>query len=189
MGELQVVGDAAVGEIQIIGLSRELACESIDLLDHRHDAKLLAAVAHVQALGFGKVLDLLVLDHSPCNLEVAEALALSFAQQVGRHLVDVVILFQFLIGTHYALELLEEPLVNLGEVVNLIDRIASLHGLGDDKNTLVGRFAESLVDVIDLNDLVFDKAMHTLTNHTETLLYCLFECSSDCHHLAHRLHA
>ena len=73
--------------------------------------------------------------------------------------------------------------------MNLIDRIASLHGLGDDKHTLVGRFAESLVDVINLNDLVFDKAVHTLTNHAETLLYCLLECSSDCHHLAHRLHA
>ena len=143
----------------------------------------------MQALGFGQVLDLLVLDHCPGNLEVAEALAFSFAQEVGRHQVDVVILFQFLIGTHYALELLEEPLVNLGEVVNLIDRIASPHCLGDDEHALVGRFAKSLVDVIDLNDLVLDKAMHTLADHAETLLYCLLEGTTDGHHLAHRLHA
>ena len=62
------------------------------------------------------------------NLEIREAIDLGFAEQVGFKGVDV-LLFQSLINIDDMLQLLEEPLVNLRQIVNLINGILrQVHG-------------------------------------------------------------
>ena len=86
------------------------------------------------------------------------------------------------------LKLLEEPLVDLCKFVNLVDGVALMHSLRDDEHTLVGRLAQSCVDIVNLKFLILYEAMHTLTNHTQTLLDSLLEVATDSHNLAYRLH-
>ena len=85
-------------------------------------------------------------------------------------------------------QLFQEPLVNLGEFVYLVDGIALVHGFRDDEHTLVGGFAKGSVDVVNLQFLVFNKAVHALSNHTQSLLDGLFEGATDGHYLANRFH-
>lgn len=71
----------------------------------------------------------------------------------------------------------------------LIDGVALVHGLGDDKHTLVGRLAQGQVDVWYLQFFVLHIAMHALPDHAQAFLYGFLEVAADGHHLAHRLHA
>ena len=73
--------------------------------------------------------------------------------------------------------------------MNLVDIIFShVHGLRDDKDTLVRRLAQGSVDIANLQFLVLHEAVHALTNHTQALLDGLLKGATDGHHLAHRLH-
>ena len=63
-----------------------------------------------------------------------------------------------------------------------------MHGLGDDEHTLVSGFTQCSVDIGNLQFLVLDKTVHSLTNHSQSLLDSLLEVATDSHHLAHRLH-
>ena len=90
---------------------------------------------------------------------------------------------------HDVLQLVEEPLVYFSKVMYLVNSVTRTHSLRDYEDTFVGRFAESLVDIIDNKLLVFNETVHSLTNHTETFLDSFFESTSDSHHLTYRLHA
>ena len=46
-----------------------------------------------------------------------------------------------------------------------------------------------MVEVVHMQLLVLGEAVHTLTNHTKTLLDGIFEGTTDSHYLTHRLHA
>ena len=98
-------------------------------------------------------------------------------------------LVEFLRSLHDVHQLVEEPLVNLGEVVNLVYCVACTHSLRDDEDTLVGRFAQCFVDVFDNQLLVFHETVHALTNHTKTFLDGFFEGTSDGHDFTYRFHA
>ena len=86
------------------------------------------------------------------------------------------------------LQLLKEPLVNLGKIVYLVYGIALVHSLRDNKHTLVGRLAQSCVDILYLKFLVLNESVHTLANHTQTLLDSFLEVAADSHNLTNRLH-
>ena len=72
--------------------------------------------------------------------------------------------------------------------MNLIYGISGTEGILNDENALVGRFAQSLVDIGNVECLVLDKAMHALPYHAQSLLDYLLKCAAYCHHLAHRFH-
>ncbi len=126
--------------------------------------------------------------HGAGYLEVGEAVDLGLAQQVAVESVDVAFL-QPLVDVDDVLELIEEPLVNLRQVVNLVDGVALVHGLGDNEHTLVGGVAQGLIDVGNLQFLVLHIAVHALANHTQALLNGFLEVAANGHHLADRLHA
>ena len=73
--------------------------------------------------------------------------------------------------------------------MNLIHGVTSFHGFRDDEDALVGRLAESFVDVIHFQHFILHKAVHSLTYHAETFLYGLLESAADSHHFAYGLHA
>ena len=95
---------------------------------------------------------------------------------------------QGLVDVDDVFQLFQEPLVNLGEFVYLVDGIAFVHGFRDDEHAFVCGFAQCCIDVVDLQFLVFNKAVHTLSNHAQSLLDGLFEGATDGHYLANRLH-
>ncbi len=187
-GEVDIVGHTVVGEVEVVGLCREFAGQCVNLLDHRHDAQLLTLCTDAQDLLFC-LLGHLTLQQGAANLEVGEAFLLGFEQQLGRHILHLAVLLQFVVGIDDALEFLQEPLVDLGEVVYLVNGIAGLHGLADDEDALVGWFVQCLVDVGHLQNLVLQEAVHALSNHAQTLLDGLFEGAADGHDLTYRLHA
>ena len=83
------------------------------------------------------------------------------------------------------LQLLKEPLVDLGKFVNLVYSIAFMHSLGDYEHTLVCRLAKSSIDILNLKFLILNKAVHALTNHAKTLLNGLLKIAANGHNLTY----
>jgi len=92
-------------------------------------------------------------------LEVGEAVDLGLVEQGGKlgfldvlqqfeglhkgvHICQMRILAQAVVDLDDMLQLLQEPAVDLGEVMNLIYGITHQHGLGNDKDTGIGRMTK-----------------------------------------------
>ena len=73
--------------------------------------------------------------------------------------------------------------MDLFHAVSLTERFA------DNENAGVCWLPQSCIDVGDDELFVFAEAVHTLPDHAESLLDCLFKGATDSHHLADRLHA
>ena len=88
------------------------------------------------------------------------------------------------------LHALDEPRVNLGQLLDALDGVTFLQSLGDGEDTEVGRVGQRvvqviefhvvrvrklLIQVVELGVVVADETVHSLTNHTETLLEHLLE--------------
>ena len=91
-------------------------------------------------------------------------------------------------STHDIHQFLKEPFINLGQIVYLINRISGTESFGNDKDTFISRFAQGFINIGYHEFLVFYKAMHALTYHTETFLDSLFKGTADSHHLAYGFH-
>ena len=126
--------------------------------------------------------------HGAGNLEVGEALHLGAAEEFGVEHVDGGTLVELEVCLVDAVELLEEPAVDFGEFVDLVDGVAGGKCLFNHEDALVGRFAEGSVDIVYLEFLVVDEAVHALADHAEALLDDLLEGAADGHHFAHGLH-
>ena len=118
---------ASVGYIEVVGLSRILCCQGINLLHYRQDAIALALVANQEG-SLVHVAQLLLQAHGTGYLEVGKTVDLSGAEQILVKSIDVALLHR-LVDVDDVLQLLKEPLVNLGQVVNLIYGIALVHCL------------------------------------------------------------
>ena len=86
------------------------------------------------------------------------------------------------------LQTLQEPFVNLGQFLNTVDSVTLLQSLGDSKDTQVGGVGQGIVQIVELRMIVAYETVHTLTNHTQTLLNHFLERASDRHDFANRLH-
>ena len=129
-----------------------------------------------------------VLPDGSLDLKIGEALLLGKAQELHRHVLKSVVGVHVLVGLHDVLQLIEEPFVDLGEVVDLIYRVAGAHSLGDHEDAFVGRLPESLLQVGDLELLVADESVRSLTDHSESFLDGLLEAAADGHNLADGFH-
>ena len=183
-----IVRRTAIRQIQVIGLCGIFGGKGIYLFHHRHDTYALAVLAYRQ----DAVLHIALPTDSTCHLEIRKSLALCLIKQFLRKFgkLDVVIppLMQLFRGLHDVFQLIEEPLVYLGEFVNLVNGISRTHCLRNNEDTLIGRFAQSLVDVGNHQFLVFHKSVHSLPYHAESFLDSFFKRAPDSHHLSYRLH-
>jgi len=118
---------ACVGYIEVVGLGWILCCQGINLLHYRQDAIALALVANQQGC-LVHVAQLLLQAHGTGYLEVGETINLSRTEQILTDGIDVALL-HLLVDVDDVLQLLQEPLVNLGQVVNLIYGITLVHCL------------------------------------------------------------
>ena len=86
------------------------------------------------------------------------------------------------------MEFVEEPLVYLGKLMDAVNGISALHRLRDYEYAFISRSRESLVNVGYIHEFVFNKSVHALSYHAETLLDDFLKSTSDGHHLSYRLH-
>ena len=185
--ERNVVGNGAVGEVEVVGLCGIFGSEGVNLLHIGHNACHLTACAdgHLCLLH----LHFLFQSDGACHLEIGESLTLSLRQEFVVEDIDVADALQFLVGAVNVVELLEEPAVNLRQFMDLVDGITLVESLFDDEDSLVGGCLECGIHIVNLQFVVSDESVHALSNHTQTLLDNLFEGASDGHHFAYGFHA
>ena len=134
------------------------------------------------------IVQLLLQAHGARYLEISEAIDFRRAEEFLVEDVDAGALLQLLVDVDDVLELVEEPLVYLGELVYLVDGVAPVHGLGNHEDALVSGLAQGCVDVGNHEFLVLHKAVHALAYHAHALLDGLLKGAANGHHLAYRLH-
>ena len=100
-------------------------------------------------------------------------------------MLDSPLLLQFYVGVENVLQLLQEPLVNLCEVVDLVDGVAAMKGFLHHQYTLISWCLEGSFHIVNFQLLIADKTMKTLSDHAKPLLDSLFEGATDCHHFTH----
>ena len=187
MCEIYIVRSSVVGDVEVVGLGRVFGSQRVDLLDDRGDAALLAVAADLQHIGLDLV-GLAVADRTG-QLEVRETALFRFADQFIGHVGDTVVLFELALDADDVFELLEEPFVDPGQLVDAFDRVALFERVGDHEDAFVGGMRERLVDVDAGERLVRDEPVHALSDHAQPFLDHLFEAAPDGHHLADRFHA
>ena len=183
---VDVVLDAAVGKVEVIGLCGELAGQCVYLFDDRQYAQPFAVLAHLQNRlihGHGSTQT-----HGTCHLEIGEAQLLGAQEQFAIQLLYAREVLEFRVNADDMLQALQEPAVNLGKFVDTLHAIALIHSLCDGEDALVGRCFQGRVQVIDMQVFVLGETVHALTYHTQAFLDSLFERAADSHHLAHGFH-
>ena len=183
--ERNVVILTVVGHIEIVGQLGVLRSNRIDTLDGGQYVSLLTQCAYGQHL---LVHILAALAYETCNLEVRESQSLSLPKHLNGQLLDRVVATQNNRVVVDILQFFEEPRRDLRQFEQTLDRVALLQRLSNGKYTQVGRIRQLLVQIVEVLVLVSDKAVHTLTDHTQTLLNHLLKRFADRHNLAHRLH-
>ena len=187
-----VIGVTRVSHVKVVGLSRELGGESIDLLDNRKDAVGLTQVTDLglSPLAFGGIAvasDLTITETG--HLEGSEALRSILADEV----VEVGLVFARLSHRGNVLQLAEEPLINLGELVDLINTPAILKSGLNSKETGIGGRLELLLEryLALIDDEARIATLETIkgrVDHTACLLDHLLEGAADGHDLTDTKH-
>ena len=125
-------------------------------------------------------------------LEIGESLHFRLAEQLVRHIGNLLVVIAPFVhlfrSVHDVLQFLQEPFVNLGQLMNLVYRVICTHGFADHEDALVRRLTKGFVHVFYNQFLILYETMHSLTNHAQTFLNGFFESTSDSHHLAPRFH-
>jgi hypothetical protein len=175
--EVEIVLGGVVGKVEVVGESRELGSDSVDLLDERHNVELESSATNV----------VLVARPEDGELLVGESLLLGLAEEgrgdvvdgVGRHLVSEVA---------ETLELGEEPLVDLGQLPDLVDGVATVHGVGNGEHALVRGSLELGVQVDRHESLSLVETKVAWVDGTNGLLDSLLEGAANSHDLTNTLH-
>ena len=105
-----------------------------------------------------------------------------------RQVLQTIYLFELGIETDNMLQTLEEPIVNLGQFMYTLHAISFIHSLRYSENALVCRCFKRGIQIIDMEVFILRKSMHSLTNHSETLLDSIFECATNSHYFTYGLH-
>ena len=175
-----------VCKIEVIGEFGMLGSHRWDAFDAGEDSFLLAILTNSQILFLH--ITTLGLQYKAGNLEITETTLLDLKQQTVWQTLKVVVFQQFMLQVDNMFQTLKEPDVNLSQLFNTLYTIAFFQSLCDGKDTQVGRISQRIIQIIETCMIVAHKAMHALTNHTQTFLNHLFERASDRHDFAHRFH-
>ncbi|OPZ81752.1 MAG: hypothetical protein BWY77_00499 [bacterium ADurb.Bin431] len=168
---------AVVGQIEIVGLGRVFSGEGVDLLD-----------AGGQAIGLAELADLLLaLPECAADLGVGKAQLLGLKHDVARAALFAHLAEPFFHGDDVG-DLVEEPAVDVGECVDLVDIHPLLHGLRDGEDAQVGRFGQLLAQIADFEGPVEHHPVEADLEHAQPLLQGLLELAADGHDLADRFH-
>ena len=117
----------------------------------------------------------LVVIDGPLNLEIRKSFLFCLLKQIKRQFFDLIITVHLNISADDVFQFVQKPFVNLGQVVNLIYSVTSPHCLRNHENTLISRFTEFFVYIIDFKFLIGHKPVSSLAYHPQSLLQSLFE--------------
>lgn len=174
--KLNIVARGVVGSVEVVGVGRELSSKGVDSLDPRLDTKVLTAGADLVFSAVDSVGDLLV----------GETELLSLEHELLLDAVEGSDLLEFVSAVNDVLDLVEEPLVNLAQVVDLVNRVTFVeHGLANSEPAAVGRVLEHVVDVLEVIAL---ETSELGVNHADSLLERFFESTADGHDFTDGLH-
>ena len=165
------MGRTVVGGVKVVGVGRELGGESVNLLNPGMD---------IEGLASSPNLILSALD-SVGDLSVRETHLLGTENLIFLQVLEATSLLKLTGAVNNVLELVEEPLVDLGQLVNLVDRVVLVeHSLTDSEPSAVGRVLELVVEVLELVALESDESGINLSN---SLLERLLKGSANSHDL------
>ncbi|GFF30855.1 LOW QUALITY PROTEIN: hypothetical protein IFM46972_03049 [Aspergillus udagawae] len=174
--EGDIVGGSVVGGVEVVCISRELSGQGIDLLNPGSDAEALPASADIVLGGTNEESDLLVGETKLLGLQ--HHLLLDAKQAAD--------LLELVVAINNVLELVEEPLVDLGQLVNLVNRVVLVkHSLTNGQPAAVSGILQNIIQVLKLVTLEPDEARIDLAN---SLLERLLKGTTDGHDLTDRLH-
>ena len=122
------------------------------------------------------------------NLIIAESHAFGLTQQILADIFEITCCSQLLLDIVDVSQTAKEPLVNLGQFMQLIDSITLRKCQLNSRQTAVGRINQLGLDIRNMN-VVADKSVQALSDHTHTLLDSLLKGASYGHDLTYRLHA
>ena len=95
-------------------------------------------------------------------------------------------LLELVVAIHNVLDLVQEPLVDLGQLVDLVNGVVLVeHSLSNGQPAAIGGVAESLIEVIELVTL---ETKVLRVNLTDGLLQGLLPGTTNSHNLTNRLH-
>ena len=175
-----------VSHIEVVGQLGIFRSDRIDPFDRRQHIVLLADGADAQRL----LLDVAVRVFDEAgDLEVRKTEPLGFLQYGRGHVFDLIVFAQHERIVVDIFQFAEEPGVDLGQVVDPVDRITFFERLGDREDTQVGRMRQFFFKVTEFQVAVADESVHPLPDHPQSFLDDLLERLADRHDLADGLHA
>lgn len=175
--ECDIVGGGVVGSVQVVRIRRELGGKGVNLLDPGPDAEALPASAD---LVFSAV-------DSLGNLLVRETKLLRLEDDLLLEAKEAANLLKLLCAVDNVLELVKEPLVDLGQIVQPVNGVSLVvHGLTNGEPSAVGGVCELVVKVLAV--LLGLKTEELRVDLSAGLLEGLLECTTDGHDLTDRLH-
>ena len=164
-----------------------LAGNGRNALHAGQDAHLLTALAHLQVLFLHVAA--LGLQYEAGYLEVREATLLHLQHQGSGNVLQLVVFLQLMLQVNDVLQALQEPLVNLRQLLDALDGVTLFQSLCNGKDAQVGGVLQSIVQIVELCMVVAYETVHALANHAQTFLNHLLERATDGHDFAYRLHA
>ncbi len=175
----------AVCDVEIVGQFGIFRSHGIDAAHFREHVERFAAVADAENILLhvaGRIL------YQTCYLEVGETEPFCFCKGLAVEFVDIFEFSQPGCVFHNVVEAFDEPTVNLGQFYDAVYRVAILKCFGDGEDAQVGRVGERVIKIVELDIIVANEAVHSLSDHAEAFLYDLFERFADRHDLANGLH-
>ena len=132
-----------VGEVQVVGQFGMLRSHGRYALHRRHDATLLAILANLQVLLLHVAT--LGLQYEAGNLEVAESGTLHLQQEIVGNLLELVVCLQLMLQVNDVLQALQEPHVDLGQLLDALNGVALFQSLSDGEDAQVGGVGQCVV--------------------------------------------
>jgi len=144
-----------IREIEVIGLSRILSRQGVNLLDAGYDPIPFPLFAHQR---FPEIQEL-------ADLPIREASLFCLSQQVRRKIGPNGVL-KPLLNLHNVPNLVQESLVDVGQLVDSFDRVALFHRFGQGKNAVWSWLAQLLFQIVVAQGWVSNCSKGTDFKHT-----------------------
>ena len=153
--ELDVVLTRVVRRVEVVGERGELGGDSIDLFDERGNSILLTKTANSK---LGRV-------HAGSELTIREAELLGLTKEVGVDGGDITVtrtkirriqqvevlknLLQARLHPEDRMKLGQEPLIDVGHLPDLVNRVTLVEGRPESEDTLVSRVDKFFINVLN----------------------------------------
>ena len=161
-------------------------CNSVYTLYSRNDTLLFTLCTYLEQRFLHASL---LFQYKTSNLEVRETKFLSPAKNLIRQLFKSIVLRKQILIIDDILKFTNEPGVNLCKFTYTLYTVSLFKCRCNWEYTHICWVGKFLFYIVEMCMLISYKTMHTLTYHTKSLLYYLFEWTADRHNLAYRLHA